>query len=484
MKYTYFFYFIFFALLTSACSPREIDNPSPQLVSLSVTPVNGSIAPGTTAQFTATGHYSNSTQLNLTTAATWSSLNAGIATISNTSGSKGLAVVTAATGSTIISATVSGITGTTILTSSPVSTMTVTSSVSSSMAPGTTRQFSAFGTLQDATVQDLTTWATWTSLNSSIAFVSNASGSKGLATAVDAPGSAGIQASYNGVPNAATLTTSHVASIAITPGSKSIPNGTSEQFSAMAILVGDDSQDITTFATWTTAAPVVATISNSAGSRGLAAAVSVGSTDVLASFDSVTSPPAALTVTTAVLQSITFTPANPSIALGKSQPFIATGHYSGNTTQDITSSVTWHSSNTSIATISNAAGSKGIALSLAQGTTTITATLSGITSSASTLTVTPAELVSITITPASASIPNWTTKKFSATGIFTNGSSQDVSTTVHWNSSATSVATISNTAGFEGVATPATLFSTGSTNITATLSPITSNTAVLTVTSF
>src|SRR5262249_2218351 len=53
-----------------------------------------------------------------------------------------------------------------------------------------------------------------------------------------------------------------------------------------------------------------------------------------------------LTVTAAVLMSIAVTPANPSIALGRTQQFTATGTYSDNSTQDLTASITWSPSST------------------------------------------------------------------------------------------------------------------------------------------
>jgi len=85
--------------------------------------------------------------------------------------------------------------------------------------------------------------------------------------------------------------------------------------------------------------------------------------------------------------SIAVTPANPSVATGTTQQFVATGTYSDNTTQNLTTAVTWGSSNTGIATISNAGGSKGLAAGVAAGTTTITAA-SGSVSGTATLTVT------------------------------------------------------------------------------------------------
>jgi len=87
------------------------------------------------------------------------------------------------------------------------------------------------------------------------------------------------------------------------------------------------------------------------------------------------------------LVSIAVTPANPGIALGTTQQYSATGTFSDNTTQDLTTSATWSSSVPSVATISNTAGSNGRATSVGTGTTTILA-VSGGHSGSTTLTVT------------------------------------------------------------------------------------------------
>jgi uncharacterized protein YjdB len=84
------------------------------------------------------------------------------------------------------------------------------------------------------------------------------------------------------------------------------------------------------------------------------------------------------------LVSIAITPANPSIKVGATQQFTATGTYSDSSTQDITVSVAWTSSKPAVATIS----AVGLATAVAKGKTTIKAKLGGITST-TTLTVTP-----------------------------------------------------------------------------------------------
>jgi hypothetical protein len=103
------------------------------------------------------------------------------------------------------------------------------------------------------------------------------------------------------------------------------------------------------------------------------------------SYGSVTSAAAALTVnSTATLQSIAVTPPSPSVAVGSTQQFTATGTYSDSSTGDITTGVTWSSSNTAFATIGP---NTGLATGVAAGTTQISASLSGVVSPNDPLTV-------------------------------------------------------------------------------------------------
>ena len=173
------------------------------------------------------------------------------------------------------------------------------------------------------------------------------------------------------------------------------------------------------------------------------------------------------------------TPVAPSIANGLTEQFTATGTYSDGTTANLTSQVTWASATTSVATISNASGSQGLATTLATGTTVITASLDGVTSTDDTLTVTPAALTSIALTPPNPSIAKGLTQQFIATGTYTDGTTADLSTQVTWASATTSVATISNTTGSQGLALA---LATGTTVITASLGGMTSPGDTLTVT--
>jgi hypothetical protein len=99
------------------------------------------------------------------------------------------------------------------------------------------------------------------------------------------------------------------------------------------------------------------------------------------------------------LTSLAVTLANPTLGQGQTEHLEAVGSFSDGTTQDLTSQATWASSNTAVATISDAAGSKGLVSALAAGTSRITASLNGITGG-TTLTVinTPSPTPLVTVT--------------------------------------------------------------------------------------
>jgi hypothetical protein len=112
-------------------------------------------------------------------------------------------------------------------------------------------------------------------------------------------------------------------------------------------------------------------------------------------------------VTAAVLKSIAVTPTNPLIAKGQTQQFKALGTFSDGSTLDITTTATWASGTTTVATIGT---NTGLATGVGVGSTTLTATQSGVTSNTAVLTVMQ--------TPAITSA-NSTTFTVAAPGTFT-----------------------------------------------------------------
>ncbi|MFN9971945.1 MAG: Ig-like domain-containing protein, partial [Phycisphaerae bacterium] len=246
-----------------------------------------------------------------------------------------------------------------------------------------------------------------------------------------------------------------------------MPLGLTRAFTATGTYTDGSTQDLTTAVTWTAWPTGFAAVSNAMGSQGLATSLATGSTTITATDPaSGLADSTPLTVTAATLVALAVTPTNPSVPLGLTQAFTATGTYSNGTIQDLTTAVTWSSLAMTIAPISNADGSRGVATTLAAGSTTITATdpASGLADSAG-LTVTTAQLVSIGVTPTNPSVPLGLTQAFTATGTYTDGTTQDLTGSVTWSSWPAGIAAISNAEGFRGVATS---LASGNTPITAT----------------
>jgi uncharacterized protein YjdB len=186
-----------------------------------------------------------------------------------------------------------------------------------------------------------------------------------------------------------------------------------------------------------------------------------------------------VTVTAAVLTSITVTPPDSSIAKGTSKQLTATGTFSDGTTKDLTTSVTWTSSDLTLAPVSNAAGSQGLVTGAMTGGVTISATLPvpGVTPGSATVTVTAALLTSIAVTPADQTIPNGSTIQLTATGTFSDGSTQDLTNSVSlsWTSSPGTIATVANTVN-PGLVTA---IGEGTATITATQAGVSGTTTVI-----
>jgi Bacterial Ig-like domain (group 2)/Abnormal spindle-like microcephaly-assoc'd, ASPM-SPD-2-Hydin/Galactose oxidase, central domain len=247
--------------------------------------------------------------------------------------------------------------------------------------------------------------------------------------------------SYNafGSPSLVTLTgtgnDNGLTSITVAPANPSIVAGSALQFTATGRLRNGSMQNLTGSVAWNSSASSVATITTG----GLASGVTTGTSTISATLGAIVGS-TTLTVTPPTLLSIAVTPVNPSIQLGGTQQFTATGTYSNGTTQNLTATATWLSSTPSVATILPG----GLATGAAAGASIISATMNSITGS-TTLTVTPPTLLSIAVTPVNPSIPLSGTQQFTAIGTYSDTSTQDLTSTVTWSSSALGVATIGTT---------------------------------------
>ena len=439
-----------------------------QLVSIAVTPPDRSVAQGTTVQYTATGVFTDHTTQDLTDQVVWTSSVAAFATMSNATGSRGLALAESV-GTATIAASLGAITGSTTLTITDATLVAIdVTPIDAVMPSGTAQPFTAIGTYSDGRARDLTPEVTWTATAG--ATVSNAPGSNGVVTAQAASGTVSITATdaATGISGAVTVTldAAVLTSIAVQPDPVTMAKGTTVQFVA-EYRFSDGHIVSTTDATWSSDSADLE-LSNSSESRGLAQALADAGTATVRATDPASGMfgEAAVTLTTAVLVSIVVDPPNQTLPRSTTENYVATGIYSDFTTQDLTGAVTWSSSNTDVATVSNAAGAQGTLTTLSPGTTTIGASdlATGIHGE-TTLTVTNTMLASITITPVTPTIAKGARLQFVATGHYQDGSARNLTQFVSWASSSPNLAGVSNAPKRRGVATGK---SAGTTTITAT----------------
>lgn len=430
------------------------------LTAIQVTPSNATSPLGTTRQFRAFGTYSDGSSQDLTATANWASSVTGVAAIA----SGGLAT-TVSVGATSISATVMGVSDTVNFNvTAPTLNRIDVSPPNATIGTLTTQAYTASGVYSDNSMVDLTSQATWASADTAVASLTGTTAT-GLAA-----GTTTITATFNGVTGTAQLnvTGATLTSIDVTPATPSASVGFNLQFRAIGHFNNNTTQDLTADVLWNSSDPNAATVSNATGSEGLASALAPGATTISASIVGVTGQ-TVLTVTSSPLTMIEVNPPSASIALGTAQAFTATARFMDGSSLDVTAQVSWSSSMLGVATVSNTAGSKGLATSVsAGGPVTITASLNGANGSAQ-LTVNPATLLSIAVSPAMGTVTVGATVNFTAMGSYSDGSTQDITTLVTWTSLDTNVATVDNGAGTQGVATGV---AAGDTTIQAALNTI------------
>ena len=432
------------------------------LVSIVVTPADPDVLLGTIQQFTATGEYSDHTSQDITDSVTWTSSDTSVALID-----EGGLTTAVALGSITISATSGSVTGSTTLNVQPAVLSSITvRPVNKKIAPLTSLQFQAIGTYTDGSTHNLNGQVSWISSNSAVATIARGGRAKGLTT-----GSTTITATLDSISGSTTLNVSNatIVSISVTPSGRTIAPGTKLTFAATGVFSDGTRQVITTDSTWASDNPAVATVA----ARGRATGIGPGTANISATFNGV-SGSAPLNVSSAILTSISVTPASAVLAPTTSVNCVATGTYSDGSAQVITNIVTWTSTAPNVASVT--AG--GFVTALSAGNATISAQL-GTLSGNSAIVVDGSPLTSIQVLPPTASIPQQTEQPFVATGTFADGKTQDLTTFVLWTSSPASVATISHLPATIGQATG---LEPGTANITALFGGQL-GTATLTVTS-
>ncbi len=426
------------------------------LLSISISPDTGNISPGSTIQFKATGTYANGQTKNITDTVIWESSDQNITAFQE--GSPTGTALTKISGITTISATDQkiGKIGKTLLTVSEAKLIALEIISESTTIPlGKSLQLTAEGTFSDNSKRDISSDVSWVVKKKSTAEMKLTDEGNALLVSKTA-GSTSISAEVpgTGIKDDITITIikARMVSIKIIRKKSSIPLGSSLQLMAKCKYSDGATHILQKSVDWFSSNPKVVRFSDSPDKKGLAVSMSAGSAVI-----TVKDPEAGIKDTTRLmvqgqnLISISLSPQNPSIPLGKTLQLRATGKYSDGSTKNLTNVLKWSAKNPFVIATGNIEGCKGEITGFSKGSTIIEATdpKSGV-SGKTLLTVTPSELLSISITPTSPIIPLGETVQLSATGSFSDGSKENITNRLNWTTENNQIAIAHNKKNLKG----------------------------------
>jgi uncharacterized protein YjdB len=423
------------------------------VATVELSPPSANLFVAGTQQFTATPRDSDGAALT-GRSLVWSIGDAGIARVDG----NGL-VTGVAPGQTSVTATVEGKTASAAVTvtRAPVATVEV-NPATGQIVVGGTRQLVAVA--RDAGGRELTgREVTWSSSAPGVATVNGS----GLATGV-AAGPVTFTATVEGKSGSAQFVVAGmpVATVEVTPAAPAIFVGATQQLAAT--LRGSDGTVLTgRQVSWTSSAPTIASVNGS----GVVYGAGAGQATITATAEGI-SGSATVTVTVAPVATVEVTPPTASVAVGATQQLTVVLKAADGTV--LTGrTVTWTSSQASVASVSNSGLVTGQA---AGGPVTITATSEGKSDTAAITVFAP--VATVTVAPATAAMFVGATQQFTATLRASNGNVL-TGRTVTWSSTAPSVASVNSSTGL------ATANAVGQASIIAT-SEGKADTALVTVT--
>ncbi|WP_037469869.1 Ig-like domain-containing protein [Shewanella marina] len=379
-----------------------------QMLGLQITPSENQIAKGTDLVYSAQAVFSDGSVQDVSQSVSWISSTPQIATIN-----QGVAHAEM-TGTTEIVAKLDGKT-------SNIAQLAVTqatldkiqvSPANVSIALGVEQDFSAIGTYSDNSTQDLTDVVAWDSSQNIIATVVG-----GHLLSV-AKGQTLVSANYQGVASNdanVTVTDKKVIKLQLAPTDISVIKGRSQVLEVKATYTDGSTRFITDEVSWNVSSPNAISIIN-----GILVGTTVGTTTVTAYWgqDDISSNNIEVSVTAAVLESLSVYPETEVVKIGTEKRITATGLYSDSSEVDLTDSVSWTSDNPLIATVVN-----GRVNGVKVGDVTVHAVIGQLYAQAQ-LSVEHDILVDIIISPNLVDIPLGTEQQFVATAVYKGGESE------------------------------------------------------------
>jgi len=437
----------------STNNSKDTQPPPPVLSSITVTNSSSTVTAGMTAQFSASGKYSDGSTKDLTATATWTSSDNTVATVA-----AGL-VTTLKAGAVTVTATSGSVSGTSQLTVNAAALTAISLKASATTIPlGGTQQIVATGTYNN-NAEGPISGATWTSSDPTIIAVDE----NGVATAKVPSGSVDITASSNGIVSGKlTLTAADAApkSLFLVPSNPTLAVFQWVKPTVYVLYTDKSVQDVTPIAVLSIDDQNVARLSSS--HAGIISGNDPGTAKLSATYESLS---ASTNVSVSgYLQSLAVSPKTGTVHQGGEILFTATGTFDSGATETPMKWLAWTSSTPAVADFGQGAGD--YLNGLAPGTVTVTARdgANGKISDTAAVDVDSFVLQSFSLNATSLDLAVHVTKQLVATGHFSDGTTSEdqVLSNVVWTSSDESVAVVDQNGLVRSVAP-------GTATITATL---------------
>ena len=462
--------------LASCASTRNVTVLGVKTVT--VTPASKSLTLGQTQQLSVTVAYTNDSTAIMTTGITWSSSSTTIATVSTT----GLVTAKGA-GTAIISATFGGVIGSSSITvvvpdgCPSIATFRATgSNIASIMGQkcaschqgsgsGTgVFSFPGLGTDCPSQVEDWRAAKVKVDLKdpSKSLFVVKPTGRVAHAGGIlltttqgqlfEAWATKEAQCAAAGLAdstNINTLCPKTAVAISITPTAPDIVVNTGAALVVKVTYDDGSSVNTTSGVTWTSSATAIATIDQTGNLVGIAP----GTATITAKMGSLSaSVLATIRAAGIVMTRIHVVPTTQSVPVGESVTYKVKATYSDSSTKELSSEVTWTSTDT---TKANIVASTGVATGVAIGTSTVKGTLASCTNIANcpasgTVTVTTAILKSIAISPADIALTSGLSQVLKVMGTYSDGMVRELTTGITWSTADTDLLVLSTTGEVTG----------------------------------
>ena len=328
-----------------------------------------------------------------------------------------------------------------------------------SIPKGRRQGFVAIGTFDDGSQEDVTADVAWDSNTPSVASINPSGIAKGLSV-----GHTDISASIttlDGRPLSSNVidlevTDAELVNFWLTPARQSLPLGATGRITATGLYTDGTTASLSDVVSWSTTPAGIASIDTSlVGTTHPAADVhadSEGETSITATVDGMSSlNTAKVTVTAKAVTQVQLSIQDSSaakikMAVGQRKKLKAMAIYSDDTSIEVTEDpdTTWESGDDTIAAFTDPTGFPYRIEGMDEGDTTATATYDGVDSNIMPVIVSPAIVKSIQVTPPSLSMPKGERyDHLVATATMTDGTTSDITDDASWNSTNTSIATVS-----------------------------------------